>query len=176
MPYVWIKKHGLAALVIAGLGLSGCGQAKDQSVMADYQASIDALAAQNLKTGQDFLAATSKEAGVVTLPSGLMYKVVADPDPRAPQPAVSDSVTVHYEGRLVDGTVFDSSYARNQPATFPLSRVVEAWQIGIPLMHKGDTYMLYVPASLGYGERDMGDIPPNSTLIFKVQLIGIDGK
>jgi len=101
---------------------------------------------------------------------------VANPDPTAPQPTVNDTVTVNYEGKLIDGTTFDSSYERNQPASFPLNRVVEAWQIGIPLMHKGDTLMLYVPPALGYGEQDQGAIPPNSVLVFKVQLLGINGK
>jgi FKBP-type peptidyl-prolyl cis-trans isomerase len=144
--------------------------------MAAYQSSMDAAAAQNAKAGQDYLAKVAKEPGVVTLPSGLMYKVIESPNPSAPQPTVNDSVTVNYEGKLIDGTTFDSSYERNQPATFPLAGVVEGWQIGIPLMHKGDTIMLYVPPKLGYGEQDKGPIPPNSALVFKVQLLGINGK
>lgn len=160
-------------LVVAMLTLGAC---QDKSAMDKAFAEHEAEVAKASAANAAFLANIAKEPGVVTLPSGLMYKVVANPNPAAPQPTAEDTVTVNYEGKLVDGTVFDSSYKRNQPATFPLGRVVEAWQIGIPLMHTGDTYMLYVPARLGYGERDMGEIPPNSTLVFKVQLLGIAGK
>ena len=167
-----------AALAVAAvLALSACS---DKSAMdkafAEQEAAASSIAATTQAANIAFMAKTAKEAGVVTLASGLMYKVVANPAPQAPQPTAADTVTVNYEGKLVDGTVFDSSYQRNQPATFALGRVVEAWQIGIPLMHKGDTYMLYVPAKLGYGDRDMGEIPPNSVLVFKVQLLGIAGK
>lgn len=155
-----------ASLLAAALVLSGCGKAMDKTDTTD-----------TVKAGQDFLAKTAKEPGVVKLPSGLMYKVIADPNPTAPQPTVDDTVKINYEGKLVDGTVFDSSYERGVPAVFPLGRLVKAWQIGIPLMHKGDTYMLYVPPELGYGAEGGGDaIPPNSVLIFKVQLIDIAGK
>lgn len=165
-------------LTCAALVLAGCGDRHDdiEKEMAAYQSSMDATASQNLKAGQDYLGKVAREPGVVTLPSGLMYKVVESPNPSAPQPTVKDTVTVNYEGKLIDGTTFDSSYQRNEPASFPLGGVVEAWQIGIPLMHKGDTIMLYVPPKLGYGEQNQGPIPPNSVLVFKVQLLGINGK
>lgn len=173
-------KRFVPAALVAALALSSCGQSMDSvdREMAKREAAESAEAATNLKAGDDFLARTAKEPGVVTLPSGLLYKVVASPDPTAPKPTVNDTVKVHYEGKLIDGSVFDSSIARGQPAEFPLNRVVEAWQIGIPLMHKGDTYMLYVPARLGYGEQASPDgrIPSNSVLVFQVQLLGINGK
>ena len=170
-------KAGIAALLTAGLILGACSDKSDMDkAFAEQEAAASSLAAASQVANAAFLAKTAKEAGVVTLPSGLMYKVLSSPNPAAPQPTAQDTVTVNYEGKLVDGTIFDSSYQRNQPATFPLGRVVEAWQIGIPLMHQGDTYMLYVPAKLGYGDKDMGEIPPNSVLVFKVQLLGIGGK
>lgn len=172
-----MKTAAAIALTATLLSAAACSNKSDMDkAFAEQEAAASSIAAANQVANAAFLAKTAKEAGVVTLPSGLMYKVIATPNPSAPQPTAQDTVTVNYEGKLVDGTVFDSSYQRNQPATFPLSRVVEAWQIGIPLMHQGDTYMLYVPAKLGYGEKDMGEIPPNSVLVFKVQLLGIGGK
>ncbi|ESQ74830.1 FKBP-type peptidyl-prolyl cis-trans isomerase [Asticcacaulis sp. AC402] len=176
-----MKIRLITVCALAAFTLNGCDR-KEASVvekeMAAYQAELEAAQAKYAKAGEDFLAKTAKEPGVVTLPSGLMYKVLSNPNPNAPQPKITDTVTVNYEGKLVDGRIFDSSYARNQPASFPLNRVVEAWQIGIPLMHKGDSYMLYVPSKLGYGERDMGngEIPANSVLVFKVELLDIQAK
>ena len=91
------------------------------------------------------------------------------------KPTVADTVTVHYEGRLLDGSVFDSSYERGQPATFPLGRLVPGWQIAIPKMGIGETIEIAIPSGLAYGAEGRGPIPPNATLIFKVELIGIDG-
>jgi len=175
MRKLWMMAP-VAALIVT---LSGCGQSMDevQKDIEKEQAAAASAAAANAKAGADYLAQLGKQPGVVTLPSGLMYKVVSSPDPKAPQPAVTDNVKVNYEGRLVDGKIFDSSYQRNQPASFPLSRVVQAWQMALPMMHKGDTWMLYVPPSLGYGEAGAGeDIPPNSVLIFKIQLLDINPK
>ena len=169
MRYVWTKKVPIFCLAFL---LAACGQAMDKSHAAD-------IAEQNLKTGQDFLATTAKVPGVVVLPSGVMYKIVSRAIPAADgsapaQPTVADNVTINYEGKLIDGKVFDSSYARNEPANFPLGRLVSAWQQVIPLMHVGDEVILYTPPSAAYGDRDLSpDIPPNSTLIFRVQLLGI---
>ena len=91
------------------------------------------------------------------------------------KPKVSDRITVHYEGRLIDGTVFDSSYTRGEPATFPLDRLVKGWQIAIPNMGVGETIEIAIPADLAYGPVGRGPIPPNATLVFKVELIGIAG-
>lgn len=132
---------------------------------------------ENLKDGQTFLAKTAKEPGVVKLPTGVLYRIVSrSPNPGA-QPSVANTVTIDYEGKLLNGKVFDSSYARNEAAHFPLSRLVAAWQEVIPQMHVGDEVILYTPPSEAYGDRDLSpDIPPNSTLIFRVHLIGIDSQ
>lgn len=91
------------------------------------------------------------------------------------RPKVSDRIAVHYEGRLVDGTVFDSSYARGEPATFPLGRLVKGWQVAIPNMGVGETIEIAIPADMAYGPTGRGPIPPNATLVFKVELIAIEG-
>lgn len=91
------------------------------------------------------------------------------------KPTVADRITVHYEGRLLDGTVFDSSYARGEPATFPLGRLVKGWQVAIPNMGVGETIEIAIPADLAYGPVGRGPIPGNATLVFKVELIGIEG-
>jgi FKBP-type peptidyl-prolyl cis-trans isomerase len=134
-------------------------------------------AADNLKAGQAYLKTIARQPGVVTLPSGVMYRVVSrSPQPGA-QPTVADTVTIDYEGKLLSGSVFDSSYARHEPASFPLGRLIPAWQQAIPQMHVGDEIILYTPASQAYGDRDLSpDIPPNSTLVFRVHLIGIGGQ
>nr|WP_303827118.1 FKBP-type peptidyl-prolyl cis-trans isomerase [Asticcacaulis taihuensis] len=164
MPSVWIKKTSIFALAFI---LTACGQAMDKT-------NAQTISEQNLQKGQEFLAQTAKVPGVSVLPSGVMYKIVSrSPNPGA-QPTVADNVTINYEGKLLDGSVFDSSFARNEPANFPLGRLISAWQQVIPLMHVGDEIILYTPPTSAYGERDLGEIPPNSTLIFRVQLLGIN--
>ena len=125
-------------------------------------------------TNENFLAQNAKREGVQTLDSGLQYEMLRDGS--GPKPSVMDTVTVNYKGTLVDGTVFDSSYDRGQPATFPLMAVVPGWKQGIPLMSVGSKYKLYIPPDLGYGSQDKGVIPPNSVLIFEVELLAIEGK
>jgi FKBP-type peptidyl-prolyl cis-trans isomerase FkpA len=122
---------------------------------------------------EKFLSDNAKREGVQTTLSGLQYEVLEEGS--GPKPTVMDTVTVHYKGTLVDGKVFDSSYERG-PATFPLMRVVPGWREGIPLMSVGSKYRLTIPPELGYGSRDMGAIPPNSVLIFEVELLGIQGR
>jgi FKBP-type peptidyl-prolyl cis-trans isomerase FklB len=110
--------------------------------------------------------------GVVTLPSGLQYEVISAGTGK--KPGKNDVVTVDYEGHLTNGKVFDSSYKRGQPATFPVNGVIEGWQEALQLMNTGSTWMLYIPPQLAYGEAGAGDvIGPNETLVFKVHLIGI---
>jgi peptidylprolyl isomerase/FKBP-type peptidyl-prolyl cis-trans isomerase FklB len=118
-----------------------------------------------------FLAKTAKEPGVVTLPDGLEYKVVRSGPATGMKPHLNDEVKVMYEGKLTDGTVFDSSYERGQPAAMPLARLVPAWEEALPLMRPGDVWMLYVPPELGYGAEGQGPIPPGAALIFKIELI-----
>lgn len=130
-------------------------------------------AAANLKAGQDFLAANKEKEGVVETPSGLQYQVLTEAE--GPKPTEFNKVTCHYHGTLIDGTVFDSSVKRGQPATFPLNMVIKGWTEGLQLMSVGSKYRFFIPANLGYGERQVSaEIGPNSTLIFDVELLGIN--
>jgi FKBP-type peptidyl-prolyl cis-trans isomerase len=121
----------------------------------------------------DFMAKTGKEPGVVTLPSGLAYKVVASGPAGGPSPKPGDVIKVHYEGKLVTGQVFDSSFARGKPVLMPLEGLVAAWMEALPKMKVGDEWTLYVPPQLGYGPDGQGPIPPNAVLIFRVKLLGM---
>ena len=114
-----------------------------------------------------------KKDAYSTTASGLKYKVLKKGDGKGKSPKATDVVMVHYEGRLLDGTVFDSSYQRQQPTQFPLNRVIAGWTEGLQLMQEGDTYEFLIPSKLAYGERGGGPIPPNSDLIFKVELIKV---
>mgnify|MGYP000297723661 FL=1 len=120
------------------------------------------------------IAELKQEDGWQVLPGGLKYRRLSG-DGTGPRPTVADTVTVHYAGRLLDGTQFDSSYDRGEPATFPLGRLVKAWQLAIPEMGVGDTIEIAVPADMGYGPRGKGPIPGGATLLFKVELIDIPG-
>lgn len=126
--------------------------------------------------GLDFLEENQGKEGVKTSASGLQYKILVEGD--GPSPVATDEVTVHYEGRLIDGTVFDSSYERGQPATFPLSGVIPGWTEGLQYLNVGGKAELYIPSDLGYGARQApgGKIPPYSTLIFTVELLEISGQ
>ena len=127
-------------------------------------------AAANLKAGQDFLEANKNKPGVVALPSGLQYEVLVEG--AGPKPSASNNVTCHYHGTLIDGTVFDSSVKRGQPASFPLNAVIKGWTEGLQLMSTGSKWRFFIPANLGYGDRQVSaQIGPNSTLIFDVELI-----
>ena len=126
--------------------------------------------AANLKAGQDFLEANKNKAGVVALPSGLQYEILVEGT--GPKPAATNKVTCHYHGTLIDGTVFDSSVKRGQPATFPLKQVIKGWTEGLQLMPTGSKWRFFIPPGLGYGDRQVGgQIGPNSTLIFDVELL-----
>jgi FKBP-type peptidyl-prolyl cis-trans isomerase FklB len=126
----------------------------------------------NLKAGEDFLAENKKRAEVHTTPSGLQYEVLTEGT--GPKPKATDKVKCHYHGTLTDGTVFDSSVQRGQPATFPLNMVISGWTEALQLMSVGSKYRLFLHPTLAYGERQTGSvIGPNSTLIFDVELLGI---
>jgi FKBP-type peptidyl-prolyl cis-trans isomerase FklB len=130
---------------------------------------------ENKKQGDAFLAANKTKDGVVTLPSGLQYKILT-PGTGA-KPAAGDSVVCNYRGTLIDGKEFDSSYKRGQPATFPVAGVIKGWTEALQLMPVGSKWQLFVPSELGYGERGTGaDIGPNATLIFEVELVSIQSK
>ena len=122
--------------------------------------------------GEAFLAENAKKEGVITLPSGLQYKVLNSGNGATPK--ATDSVECHYEGRLISGTVFDSSYQRGETATFGVNQVIAGWVEALQLMKEGDKWQLYIPYNLAYGERGAGaQIPPYSTLIFDVELVKV---
>lgn len=129
----------------------------------------------NMKEGQEFLAANKTKEGVVTLPSGLQYKILTAGT--GPKPAASDTVVCNYRGTFINGTEFDSSYKRGQPATFPVGGVIKGWTEALQLMPVGSKWQLFIPSDLAYGSRGAGGaIGPNATLIFEVELISIQGK
>ncbi|WP_341840458.1 FKBP-type peptidyl-prolyl cis-trans isomerase [Chitinophaga caseinilytica] len=128
--------------------------------------------AANLKAGQDFLAANKEKPGITALPSGLQYEILTEGS--GPKPSATSKVTCHYHGTLIDGTVFDSSVQRGQPATFPLNMVIKGWTEGLQLMPQGSKWRFFIPADLAYGDRQVSaQIGANSTLIFDVELLGI---
>lgn len=132
------------------------------------------LAQANLEQGKSFLRANADKQDVVRLPSGLQYQVLQKGD--GPTPGLDQTVTVHYRGTLLDGTVFDSSYERGQPATFPLKGIIKGWQEALQRMPEGSKWRLFIPPDLAYGEQQAGPhIGPNSVLIFDVELLGIEG-
>jgi FKBP-type peptidyl-prolyl cis-trans isomerase FklB len=130
-------------------------------------------ASANLKAGQDFLETNKQKPGITTLPSGLQYEVITEGS--GIKPSASNKVTCHYHGTLLDGTVFDSSVKRGQPATFPLNMVIKGWTEGLQLMSIGSKWRFFIPAQLAYGEKQVSaEIGPNSTLIFEVELLGVN--
>jgi FKBP-type peptidyl-prolyl cis-trans isomerase FklB len=132
-------------------------------------------AVKNKTEGEAFLAANKDKEGVVTLPSGLQYKILTTGT--GPKPTASDSVKCNYRGTLINGTEFDSSYKKGQPVTFGVGQVIKGWTEGLQLMPVGSKWQLFIPSSLAYGERGAGaEIGPNSTLIFEVELISIEEK
>lgn len=168
-------------------GLSG---GKTLMTEADARAAISALQAEMMKKmaeakkavgeknkaeGEAYLAANKAKEGVVTLPSGLQYKILKEGSGK--KPTLDDTVVCNYRGTLIDGTEFDSSYKRNQPASFPVKGVIKGWTEALQLMQEGSKWQLFIPSNLAYGENGMGNvIPPNATLIFEVELISIKAK
>lgn len=138
----------------------------------DLAKGIEKRSVGNVVEGKKFLEENGKKPNVKTTDSGLQYEVVKEGNGNSP--SATDTVTVHYEGKLLDGTVFDSSYKRHEPTTFPLSRVIPGWTEGLQLMKEGGVYMLYVPSNLAYKDSPQGPGGPNSTLIFKVELIKVN--
>lgn len=132
-----------------------------------------AASEKNKKAGEAFLAENKTKEGVKTTPSGLQYSVIKEGT--GAKPKATDKVKVHYKGTLLDGTIFDSSYDRGEPASFTLNQVIPGWTEGVQLMTVGSTYNFFIPSNLAYGERQAGpQIGPNSTLIFEVELLGIE--
>jgi len=139
---------------------------------AEQQATAAAVGESNLVVGQKFLAENATKEGVQTTASGLQYKV--ETMGTGAKPVATDTVKVHYRGTLLDGTEFDSSYARNEPISFGLNRVIAGWTEGVQLMPIGSKFMFFIAPDLAYGEGGGGPIPPNSTLIFEVELLDIE--
>ena len=144
-----------------------------QEDMAKKQAEAAGSAgAENAEQGQKFLAANSSKEGVVTTESGLQYKVLSEGS--GPKPSASSTVTTHYEGTLIDGTVFDSSYKRGEPISFPVSGVIRGWQEALQLMTQGSKWELYIPGDLAYGAAGSPPvIGPNAVLVFTIELIEV---
>jgi FKBP-type peptidyl-prolyl cis-trans isomerase FklB len=176
-----------ADLIIQGLrdGLGGANplltpeeiqaamQEFQQQLMTQQQAKRTAAADKNMKEAQAFLDQNKAKPGVKTTASGLQYEVVTEG--KGESPKATDKVTVHYRGTLPDGTEFDSSYSRNEPATFPVNGVIPGWVEALQLMKPGAKYKLVIPPALAYAERGAGqDIGPNQVLLFDVELISID--
>ena len=165
--------------IIAGNDLQVTDQ-EAQSIVTEFfqqqEAKQRAAAAEKYKDNKDkceaWLAEKAMEDGVVTLPSGLMYQVLNEGTGK--KPTAADTVECHYEGRLIDGTVFDSSYKRGESATFPLNGVIAGWTEGVQLMSEGAKYRFFIPYQLAYGERGAGQaIPPFAALVFDVELIKV---
>jgi FKBP-type peptidyl-prolyl cis-trans isomerase FklB len=128
--------------------------------------------AENIEKGKAFLAENAKKEGIVTLPSGLQYEVITEGNGK--KPSATDRVKCHYEGTLIDGTLFDSSIKRGQPAVFGVNQVIKGWVEALQLMSEGSKWRLFIPSELGYGAQQAGEmIPPHSTLIFEVELIEV---
>jgi FKBP-type peptidyl-prolyl cis-trans isomerase len=152
--------------------------AAQQAIVAEMQAKqqleIEAASVKNAAEAEAFLTENAGKEGVVTTESGLQYKVISAGEGAIP--AASDTVEVHYRGTLLDGTEFDSSYSRNQSVSFPVGGVIPGWTEALQLMPAGSKWELYIPADLAYGPGGTRGIPPNSTLIFEVELLSIEGQ
>ncbi len=145
-----------------------------QTILGRFFSELESrIAGEQKKAGEDFLAANAKRAEVKTTPSGLQYEILEATIGQKPK--ATDKVRVHYEGTLIDGTVFDSSYKRGESISFALNQVIKGWTEGLQLMSVGSKYKLYIPYQLAYGEQGAGgSIPPYSALIFTVELLGIE--
>lgn len=146
----------------------------NQVMMQFQQENANRRADKNMKDGQSFLAENKTKEGVFTLPSGLQYKVIKAGTGKTP--TATDTVTTHYRGTLIDGTEFDSSYKRGKPASFPVNRVIAGWTEALQLMQVGAKWQLFIPSELAYGSHGApgGRIGPNATLIFDIELLGIE--
>ncbi|MDA8077638.1 MAG: FKBP-type peptidyl-prolyl cis-trans isomerase [Nitrospiraceae bacterium] len=146
-----------------------------QDMLAKQAEQRKKLGEKNKKDGEAFLAENKKKEGVKTLPSGLQYKVISEGAGKMPK--LTDTATVNYRGTLIDGTEFDSSYKRGQPATFPVNGVIPGWTEALQLMKEGSKWELFIPADLAYGDKGAGNvIGPDAVLIFQVELISVESK
>ncbi|MDC1075542.1 FKBP-type peptidyl-prolyl cis-trans isomerase [Litorivicinus sp.] len=141
-------------------------------IRAQQEQQVEAMAEANLKSGEAFLAENAKKDGVTVTASGLQYRVITEGAGDAPK--ATDTVKVHYEGRLISGDIFDSSIARGEPVSFPLNGVIPGWSEGVQLMMVGSKFEFTIPSALAYGPSGTGPIPPNSVLVFDVELLEIN--
>jgi len=148
--------------------------ADQQQLQAYARSAADAMAARNEAAAKEFLAKNAKEKGVIMTASGLEYKILAAGDKKAPPITLTDTVTVEYRGKLINGTEFDSSYSRGVPATFPVNGVIKGWQEALVLMKPGAKWQLFIPPDLAYGPRSQPKIPSNSLLIFDVNVVSAE--
>ena len=145
-------------------------------MMAAQQKKVEEEAGKNLEASEKFLADNAERDGVTVTDSGMQYEVLASGEEGAASPTLNDTVEVHYHGTLPDGTVFDSSVERDQPATFGLQQIIPGWQEALPMMKEGDKWKIVLPPSLAYGEQGAGgDIGPNQVLIFEIELLDVKG-
>ncbi|TLF53748.1 FKBP-type peptidyl-prolyl cis-trans isomerase [Halomonas urmiana] len=145
-----------------------------QQAMATREAEAEQKAAANRAEGEAYLAENAEQEGVTVTDSGLQYRELESGD--GATPAAGDTVQVHYQGALIDGTVFDSSYQRGEPVSFQVGQVIEGWQEALQLMSVGDTWEVVIPSALAYGAQGQGPIGPHETLIFKVELLDVTGE
>jgi FKBP-type peptidyl-prolyl cis-trans isomerase len=150
--------------------------AERQQLNEFARGAVQASAVKNKAAAQEFLAKNGKEKGVQTTASGLEYKIIKAGDSKTPLISATDEVTVNYRGKLIDGTEFDSSYSRNQPATFPANGVIKGWQEALVMMRPGAHWQLFIPPELAYGPAPRPNIPANSALIFDVEVISAKPK
>jgi len=165
-PMIWGLKDAMAGKKLA------LSQDEMQQVLTSFQQRMIAKQRERQRAeGTAFLAANKAKEGVKVLPSGLQYKVIKKGTGKTP--TASDKVKTHYRGTFIDGTEFDSSYKRNRPAEFLVTKVIPGWTEPLQLMKEGGKWELYIPANLAYGEGGRGGIPPNSTLIFEIELLEV---
>ena len=165
----------MAAMMMTAMSSCGGSKATDTESTTDTLADYSNEIKDNKTIGREFLEENAKNDSVTQTESGLQYMVLKEGTGAKPGP--TDEVTVHYTGRLINGTVFDSSVERGEPATFPLDKVIPGWTEGLQLMSEGAKYRLFIPSELAYGEKGAGEqILPNSTLIFDVELIKVEKK
>ena len=163
----------LIAPALAALSLTACATTPVTAPALDP--TIHSTPAEYEAGQAAYLAWNGQRRGWTTTPSGLQYRREGRAHPEGAQPTATDTVKVHYEGTFIDGRKFDSSYDRGEPAEFPLNRVIRGWTEGVALMRVGETFYFAIPATLGYGDRWVGgdELPPNSTLLFKVELLDV---